>query len=137
MQSNMFGAGIAEVLPSGDMSAALNAHVPWVDLKIILLMATFVLASAVGLHPVIVVVSVSAVLPPSALGLDDSIFALALLGAWGVSTMVSPFSGTTLFMSRVAGVPGHVIGWRWSPPMVLTTIFVITLYIIFLRHLIT
>ncbi len=132
--ANMFGAGIAVVLPSGDMSAALNALVPSPDVKIILLMVTFLVASAAGLHPIIVVISVSAVFPPSALGLDDWIMALALVGAWGVSTMVSPFSGTTLFMSRVAGVPGHVIGWRWSPPMVLATISVITLYIIGLRN---
>ncbi|MAI11063.1 MAG: hypothetical protein CBD27_01305 [Rhodospirillaceae bacterium TMED167] len=135
--ANMFGAGIAAVLPSGDMSAALNALVPWPDIKIILLMVIFLVSSAAGLHPVIVVISVSAVFPPSSLGLDDWIMALALLGAWGVSTMVSPFSGTTLFMSRVAGVPGHVIGWRWSPPMVLVTITVITVYIICLRNFFT
>ena len=135
--ANMFGAGMAVVLPSGDMSAALNNLVPWPDAKIILLMVTFLVASAVGLHPIIVVIAVSAVFPPSALGLDDRIMALALVGAWGVSTMVSPFSGTTLFMSRVANVPGHVIGWCWSPPMVLITISVITLYVIGLRNLFT
>ena len=116
--ANMFGAGMAVVLPSGDMSAALNNLVPWPDAKIILLMVTFLVASAVGLHPIIVVIAVSAVFPPSSLGLDDRIMALALVGAWGVSTMVSPFSGTTLFMSPIANVPGHVIGWCWSPPMV-------------------
>ena len=62
--ANMFGAGMAAVLPSGDMSAALNDLVPWPDVKIILLMVTFLVASAAGLHPIIVVISVSAVFPP-------------------------------------------------------------------------
>ena len=133
--ANMFGAGIAAVLPSGDMSAALNDLLPWTDAKLVLLMVTFVAASAMGLHPVIMVLSVSAVFPPAALGIEDWVLGLAFLGAWGVSTMVSPFSGTTLFMSRVAGVPGHTIGWRWSPPMVIMSITVVTVFVIVLRHL--
>ena len=133
--ANMFGAGVASLIPASDWGAALNTVIPWPDVKIVLLMATFLVASASGLHPVIVVVAVSAVFPPSALGLDDWIVALAFVGAWGISTMVSPFSGTTLFMSRIAGLPGHIIGWRWSPPMVLISILVLTVYIILIRNL--
>ena len=81
--ANMFGAGIAAVLPSGDMSAALNDLLPWTDAKLVLLMVTFVAASAMGLHPVIMVLSVSAVFPPAALGIEDWVLGLAFLGAWG------------------------------------------------------
>ena len=133
--ANMFGVGIAAVLPSEDLSAALNAYIPSADGKLILLITTFLFCSAVGLHPVIVVISVSAIFPPVALGLSDWIVALTFLGCWGISTMVSPFSGTTLFMSRVTGVPGHVIAWSWTPPTVLIGAIVVGGVVILLRHL--
>ena len=132
----MFGVGIAAVLPSEDLSAPLNVLVPSADGKLLLLIATFLVCSAVGLHPIIVVISVSAIFPPSALGLSDWIVALTFLGSWGISTMVSPFSGTTLFMSRVAGVQGHVIGWYWTPPTVLLGATVVGGVVILLRHLV-
>ena len=95
----------------------------------------FVVCSAAGLHPIIVVISVSTIFPPAALGLSDWIVALTFLGCWGISTMVSPFSGTTLFMSRVTGVPGHVIGWSWTPPTVLIGAASVGLVVLVLRHL--
>ena len=134
--ANMFGVGIAAVLPSEDLSATLNVLVPSADAKLLLLIATFLVCSAVGLHPIIVVISVSAIFPPSALGLSDWIVALTFLGSWGISTMVSPFSGTTLFMSRVAGVQGHVIAWYWTPPTALLGATVVGGVVILLRQLV-
>jgi len=134
--ANMFGVAIAAVLPSKDLSFALNTILPSGDAKLVLLIATFLVCSAIGLHPVIVVISVSAIFPPAALGLSDWIVALTYLGCWGISTMVSPFSGTTLFMSRVTGVPGHVISWFWSPPTVLIGAIVVGAIVILLRHLV-
>ena len=133
--ANMFGVSIAAVLPSKDLSVALNSILPSGDGKLVLLIATFLICSAIGLHPVIVVISVSAIFPPAALGLSDWIVALTFLGCWGISTMVSPFSGTTLFMSRVTGVPGHVISWSWTPPTVLIGAIVVGAIVILLRHL--
>lgn len=133
--ANMFGVGIATILPGDDMSAGLNALVPWPDAKLILIILTFLVCSAAGLHPVILVISLSAVFPPESLGLSEWIVGLTFLGCWGLSTMVSPFSGTTLFMSRVAGVPGHIIGWRWSPPSVLVGMVAVGATVIIARHL--
>ena len=133
--ANMFGVGIAAVLPSEDLGTALNNLVPSGDLKLLLLISIFLVCSAVGLHPVIVVISIAAIFPPAALGLSDWIVALTFLGSWGISTMVSPFSGTTLYMSRVTGVPGHVIGLSWTPPMVMMGAAVVGALVILLRHL--
>ena len=80
------------------------------------------------------VVSLSAILPPSALGLPDLIVGLTYMGCWGMCTMISPFSGTTLFMSRATGVPSHVIGWRWSPPLVGLSSALIAAVVIGMRH---
>ena len=134
--AHMFGVGLASVLPSDDLSSALNQYVPSGDIKILLLIFLFVVCSAAGLHPIIVVISVSTIFPPAALGLSDWIVALTFLGCWGISTMVSPFSGTTLFMSRVTGVPGHVIGWFWTPPTVLIGAASVGLVVLTLRHLV-
>ena len=133
--AHMFGVGLASVLPSEDLSSALHHHVPSGDIKLLLLIILFVVCSAAGLHPIIVVISVSTIFPPAALGLSDWIVALTFLGCWGISTMVSPFSGTTLFMSRVTGVPGHVIGWSWTPPTVLIGAASVGLVVLVLRHL--
>jgi hypothetical protein len=133
--ANLFGVGLASAIPAENLSAALNAVVPWPDAKIVLLVAVFVACGFAGLHPVIVVIFISSVLPPALLGLPDWITALVYVCSWGMSTMVSPFSGTTLFMARATGVPGHVIGWRWSPPVVFTSACVVTVSLIGLRNL--
>jgi len=62
------------------------------------------------------------------------VMALAMLGVWGLSTMGSPFSATTLFMSRVLNLPSHVIGWRWNLPLLLLSSVVVAMYVIMLRH---
>jgi hypothetical protein len=133
--ANLFGVGLSRAIPSADLSATLNRIVPGPDGKIALIAALFVACGAAGLHPVIVVIFVSSVLSPELLGLPDWIAALVYVCCWGMSTMVSPFSGTTLFMARATGIPGHVIGWRWSPPVVLFAAVTATFYLIGLRHL--
>ncbi len=133
--ATMFGVGISHILPSADLSAGLNALVPWADAKLILLILTFTVTSLAGLHPVILVISLSAIFPPEALGLTDWIVGLTYLGCWGMCTMISPFSGTTLFMARVTGVPSHIIGWRWSPPLFIVGVTVVGIVVITARHL--
>ncbi|NQV54981.1 MAG: hypothetical protein HQ503_03910, partial [Rhodospirillales bacterium] len=133
--ANVFGAGVASVIPSGDLSAFVNSILPWPDAKIAAMLFLFPLCGLMGMHPVIVVIFLSSVLPPELIGLPDWIVGLVYLCTWGICTMVSPFSGTTLFMSRASGVPSHVIGWRWSPPSVFAGITVIAIYLIALRHI--
>jgi hypothetical protein len=133
--ANIFGVGIASIIPAGELSTALNATLPWVDARICAIIVFFLGASAIGLHPVIVVISLTSILPPEALGLSDWVVGLTYAGMWGLSTMVSPFSGTTLLMSRITGVPAHIIGWCWMLPMSALNCCVIALIVITLRHL--
>jgi hypothetical protein len=135
--ANIFGVGIASAIPSGDFGPAITAALPWADARIAALIYFFLVTSLIGLHPVIVVISLSSVLPPEALGLADWVVGLTYAGIWGLSTMISPFSGTTLFMSRVTGVPAHIIGWRWMLPLALINGAVIATIIIAIRHLLS
>ena len=134
--ANILGVGISSAIPTQDMAAVVNAVLPWTDAKIIALILFFLFTSAIGLHPVIVVIVLSSILPPDALGMRDWVMGLTFVGVWGLSTMVSPFSGTTLFMSRVTGVPAHIIGWRWMLPTSLLNGTMIALMIIAIRHVI-
>ena len=42
-----------------------------------------------------------------------------MMALWGVGTSVSPFSGTTLFMSQLSGVSSFRIAWIWDGPFYL------------------
>jgi hypothetical protein len=133
--ANLFGAGVAAMVPAGDLSGSLNAILPWPDAKIAALVFLFPICGLMGLHPVIVVIFVSSVLPPELLGLSDWMVGLIYLCTWGTCTMVSPFSGTALFMARATGVAPQTIAWRWTPPSVFVSLGVTALYLIALRHL--
>ena len=88
-----------------------------------------------GLHPVVIAILVGEVLPPEVIGIAPEVLAVAMLGVWGTSTMVSPFSATTLFMARVVGLPSHVIAWRWGPPIIMLSACVVAAYVVIVRHL--
>jgi len=132
--ANVFGLGIASVIPTENMPTLLNTVVPWLDLRIVLLTFFFLFFGFIGLHPIIVVLSFSAIFSPDMIGLRDWILALIYLGCWGLATMISPYSGTTLFMSRFTGIPSYTIGWKWSLYSVCFNAMLIDLFIIILRH---
>jgi len=133
--ANVLGVGVASAVPTENLGDAFTTLIPWADARIIAIILIFLACGSIGLHPVIVVVSLSAILPPEALGLPDLIVGLTYMGCWGMSTMISPFSGTTLFMSRVTGVPGHIISWRWAPMVALTSAGLVAICVISARHL--
>ena len=83
----------------------------------------------------VVVIALTAIVPPEVLGLSTWLVGVIYLGVWGISTMVSPFSGTTLFMSRATGEAAHVIGWRWAPGPAVVAGTVVVIFTVALRHL--
>ncbi len=134
--ANVLGVGVASIAPSEEIGSYVNALIPWPDAKIAAMCATFILCGMIGLHPVIVVILISAIIPPESIGLSNWIVGLIYLGTWGLSTMVSPFSATTLFMSRAAGVAPHVIGWRWMSPVAILGGIVVSSMIIGFHYLV-
>jgi hypothetical protein len=133
--ANVFGIGIASIIPTDDLSAQLDMVLPWLDARILAIIVIFLFCGFIGLHPVIVVLSLGVILSPEIIGLRDWVLGLVYLGCWGLTTMISPYSGTTLFMSRFTGVPPHVIGWKWVPYSVCFNAGLMAIFIIILRHL--
>lgn len=133
--ASIFGVGVAQILPPEVIGEHLRAWGLTGDVMAAAIAFGMGLAGMVGLHPVILVILVGEVMPPDVIGVPAPLLAIALLGVWGTSTMVSPFSATTLFMSRIVNVPSHVIAWRWNVPVVAMTTTLVALYVVVLRHL--
>ncbi len=132
--ANIFSAGIARVVPEADAVAALARLGLGPDGLIVALALGLVMASAMGLHPVIVVMMIGQVLPPEAFGLPMSLLALLLMALWGMGTNASPFSATNIIMSRVVGMGHWAIAWRWNLPFSLAGAATVALAGIVLRR---
>jgi len=132
--ATVFGVGVSTLIPAENLGPLLDHWLPSVDLRLVGLTFGVALLSMIGLHPVIVVILVGEVLPPEVLGAPDWIIGLALLGVWGLSTMISPYSATTLYLARVSGVSAYTMAWRWNPPFVFIAISMVSLGVITLRH---
>jgi len=131
----IFGTGIAGIIPGDLVAGFLDRMLPWIDLRLIVLIITVNLLGMAGLHPVVTVILAVQVLPPEVIGLRDWVFAAALMATWGLSTTVSPYSATTLFMARVSGVSNYTIAWRWNPPAIFFATLVVCTLIVSVRHL--
>lgn len=133
--ASVLGVGMSKVLPPEVISSFLLDFNLTGDVVLVCLVFGITLAGMAGLHPVILAILVGEVMPPEVIGLPPTVLAVAMLGVWGTSTMVSPFSATTLFMSRIINVPSQVIAWRWNPPVVLLSTIVVASYAVAIRHL--
>jgi len=133
--ASVLGVGVSKVLPPEKISAQLLSLGVSEDFIVVGIVFGMTLAGIAGLHPVILAILVGEVMPPEVIGIAPQVLAIAMLGVWGTSTMVSPFSATTLFMARVVKTPSHVIAWRWDPPVVLLSTCVVAAYVVIIQHL--
>jgi len=132
--ATVFGVGVSTLIPAENLGPLLDVWLPSIDARLVALTFGVAALSMIGLHPVIVVILVGEVLPPDVLGAPDWVIGVALLGVWGLSTMINPYSATTLYLARVSGVSAYTMAWRWNPPFVFIAISMISLGAIFLRH---
>ncbi|MEX3011905.1 hypothetical protein [Hoeflea sp. TYP-13] len=73
------------------------------------------LASCIGLPPMMMVTFLGGLLVSiPQLGLDPSMLGLSLLVGWALNLTGSPFSATSLLLSRVVAIPGTLHAWRWN-----------------------
>lgn len=133
--ANVFGVGVASWLGPDRVGAWLAGTGFGADVGLVALMAVIVGCGFAGLHPVILVILAGEVLPPAALGVSEPAMALALLAVWGVSTVISPFSATTLYLSRVSGVSPYTLAWRWNSAYGLLATVLLAAVVIGFRHL--
>ena len=124
--ASVFGIGVAAGMPADALGMLSNGGA----LTIAGLVFGVVGLGLCGLHPVIPVIFIGEALPPDVIGLPAETIGMALLGAWGLSTLVSPVSGTTLMMSKFVGISSHTIAWRWNTPYALVATTVVSLSVI-------
>ena len=111
------GALIPKLLP-----AAFTSFPPLMIISIVLMM---VLPALVGIHPVATGTAMVAALVPSALGLTDYTFCLAILFGWIMGVMISPFSSQTLILAGDTGRSNLdiSIGSNWKFCLFCTVLF--------------
>ncbi|MCG8508029.1 MAG: hypothetical protein MI741_02265, partial [Rhodospirillales bacterium] len=100
-----------------------------------LVLAVILGLAMAGLHPVIVFVAIGQVIPPEVLGLSPALFGSALLAMWGIGAAASPFSGVSLYLSRIAGVPSWRVAWIWNGPYVMAATLIVAVIVIMARLL--
>jgi hypothetical protein len=133
--ANLFGAGINAAVAPDDAARVLQALGLPIDLLVFALALSVVIGGALGLHAVILVVLIGHILPPEVLGLPAPLLAIVLMCTWGLSTNISPFSATTLFMARVTNAPLWTIAWRWNAPFALTAALLVGAIAVLIRQL--
>jgi len=133
--ANLFGSGLAAALPPELVGRALAAAMLPPDALIALVFATILLLGLAGIHPLVPVVVFGEILPPALLGLPPAVYCAALITMWGLGAVVSPFSGTTLFMRRAGGLSPWRIAWVWNGPYGVLGTGLLTAAIIVTRHL--
>ena len=97
----------AWIRESGMPTAAIAIGVIW------LIMAL----GHIGVTPVVVTALLIASVPePEALGMSTILFAVTLLGAWGLTQQSSPLNIPVLIAGQLLGRSSHVVGQRWNGP---------------------
>lgn len=81
----------------------------------VLAMATVLVFSQLGLNPVVsVTVLLSLVPDPMALGMEPRVLAVAMMCAWGLAMMSSPFTTVLLIVAGFARRSPYSLAWRWN-----------------------
>jgi hypothetical protein len=133
--ANLFGAGINAAVSPKDAARVLAALGLPVDVLLFGIAFAVVIGGALGLHAVILVVLIGHILPPEVLALPAPVLAIVLMCTWGLSTNISPFSATTLFMARVTGESIWTLAWRWNGLFSLTAALAVGALVVLIRHL--
>ena len=87
-------------------------------LMVIALMLLMVIPGIVGVHPVASGTTLLAVIEPASIGLTVPAFLMAIVCAWSISNMLSPFSALNLTLSGLSGksswYTGLKLNWRYG-----------------------
>ncbi len=102
LAANILGQGTARLFEGPELAAWLQGAglTGWVAIALLLTVMTGFAALAV--HPVVLVVLVGQAIAPQAVHIAPSTMALIMAATWSLGVSVSPLSGLTLYISRVA-----------------------------------
>ncbi|RXT13714.1 hypothetical protein [Ammoniphilus sp. CFH 90114] len=87
----------------------------------------------IGLHQLAVVSALAMQLNAQSLEINNLALAMLLLLAWSTSTVLSPFSGLNLMVSRISGISGFQVGFRSNGLHVSIVAIIGIVFISFLR----
>lgn len=96
--------------------AGVALYVPPLALLIVLMWVAPLLGQF-GMNPIMSVTLIAMILPPAhALGLTPGLLVLALTFGWALCGASSPFSATTLLLSRLSNIGVWRVGLGWNGP---------------------
>ena len=116
--AGVLAVGLNGVVETGAIVLPIHSFSPTVAGA---LLASIVLVSGLGLHPVISVAVVTPLLTP--LDPSPTLLAVTFMFGWSLGTCISPLSGTHLVFQGRFGVPSYQAAW-WNLPYVLTMLVV-------------
>lgn len=124
--AGVMAAGIATVVTEFELGFPVSN---FGGLEAALLLTTLVLASMVGVHPIIGVAAASPIILP--IGPDPSLLASTFLAAWGIGVAASPLSGMNLALQGSFSMRmSDILRWngRYAVLMVLAAGFLLQLH---------
>jgi len=118
--SLFFSAGFFSVVLSGtavsDRMKFFWEHLAGVS-ALLLILFTIVLVSAfafIGVHQIVIVSSILASVSPKMMGINDITFAMILLSAWAIGSVVSPVAPMNVISSSLLNVNVYRVILKWN-----------------------
>ncbi|GAG60758.1 unnamed protein product, partial [marine sediment metagenome] len=89
------------------------------------------LASNAAMPPMMVVTFLAAMMTSSAMpGLDMTMLGFSFVMGWALNLTGSPFGASSLILSRVTGIPGTTLSWRWNGVFTLVAFLVVSVLVV-------
>ena len=130
--ASLLGGGLARLLAGTE----IGIPVPTGDAAILGILLVNVTLGLAGLHPVIPVIVIGQAMTAEQLGLTPAMIAVSMMASWGPATIVSPLSGTALFVGRLMGLPVSTVAWRWNALYGFGVATVVGLALVLARHVV-
>ena len=149
----IFSASRSEIVILGGSAFVGALITPWIDTEMlnawlmtsglqglslaIAAMLLTLICGQFGLNPIISVTLILSLIPdPQALGLAPEVLAVALMCAWSLSMMSSPFTTILLIVSNFCNRSPYFVAWRWNGVHYVLS-FIIMVAVLAVGHVLT
>jgi len=136
--SGFLGALITPLIDTEQLSALLIAtglHGPAAAVAAMLVVVAF---AQCGLNPIVTATLLLGVLPdPASIGVHPVLLAVALMSAWALAMLSSPFTAVMLILSGLTGRSVYAITWGWNGLFFILTVGVLCIWLFVLSGVLT
>lgn len=127
------------VLSTTSIGDFIHAGMKWIAGHSVLFLIFFTiviisLLAACGIHQIVTVTSIASSVTAAELGLENVVFALILMSAWAVSSIVSPVTPVIVIVTNLLKRSFYEVAFKWNGAYAVMVTFVHTVYI-YLFHL--